>query len=143
MKFEDPQPPITLEDLSDAEAELGLKLPADLKATYLKANGGQPNPYVFENEDLDTVVNEFLALRQSTHGRAEDTYRLLVRDRRLVPANFFPFAVDGAGDYFFVDTATDHGAVYFYRSDSPVEDRLRDLKVGVREFWSRLKAEDA
>lgn len=83
-------------------------------------------------------------MRRSAHGRAEDTYRLLVRERHLVPSNFFPFAVDGAGDYFFVDTATDHGAVYFfYRSDRPVEDRLLDLQVGVREFWSRLKAEDA
>jgi len=118
-------------------------LPDPLRRQYLRANGGSPDPYVFENDELDTVVAAFLPLTATGDGdTAVETYADLVASKGIVPRHFFPFAVDGGGDYFFVDTATAEGAVYFYRSDSAEAAGLVPLHLGVDDFWSALKPED-
>jgi SMI1-KNR4 cell-wall len=108
---------------------------------YLLANGGIPEPYVFEDENLDTVVTEFLPLKSENANTAITCYRDLVLDKKSVPRYFFPFAVDGGGDYFFVDTATPEGAIYFYRHDNASSKPLLNLKVGFERFWALLKDE--
>jgi len=140
MKFEECEIQLTEQDIAAAEASLGIRLPPELRELYFVSNGGYPDPYVHEDDNLDTVVSEFLPLRSERgRGTALVTYRLLVRKKRIVPAHFFPFAVDGGGDYFFVDCASPQGLVYFYASDNT--EPLLALGVGVSEFWSRLKAE--
>ena len=126
--------------IAACEEACGVRLPLSLRECYQESNGGQPEPYVFENDHLDTVVSEFLPLSTDGRGGAVKTYLLLVRERKIVPSHFFPFAVDGGGEYFFVDTKSEEGAVYFFRSDSN-EPGLLPLNLGVREFWQALKPE--
>jgi hypothetical protein len=140
MRFENPEVPVTLDEIKLIESKLSLSLPQKLKEQYLCSNGGSPDPYVYE----DTVVASFLPLLSSRGKRtAIDTYEHLVQSQRIVPHHYFPFAVDGGGDYFFVDCASKDGIVFLYRSDNSFDDDapLVSLGVGVGEFWFRLKPE--
>lgn len=136
--------PLIADDIDEVERDLALKLPIGLRALYLRWNGGSPNPYVYEDSHIDTVVAEVLPLKSFRGtGTSVDSYRHLVLDKKIVPGNFFPFAVDGGGDFFFVDCASSHGSVYFYRSDTASEaDRLVNLEVQIDDFWLQLKDED-
>lgn len=143
MRFDNPEVPVTLDEIKLIEAKLSLSLPQELKEQYLCSNGGSPDPYVYEDDNVDTVVASFLPILSSKGKRtAIDTYEHLVHSQRIVPQHYFPFAVDGGGDYFFVDCASKDGMVYLYRSDNSFDDGpLVSLGVGVGEFWSRLKPE--
>lgn len=140
VNFANPDPPITEDEIRQCEFDCGIRLPPPLRSTYVASNGGEPDSYVFENDELDTVVSEFLPLRSESRETAVQTYQILVMERAIVSRNFFPFAVDGCGDYFFVDTETPDGRVFFFRSDS-VAPSLVFLGMGLNEFWASLKPE--
>jgi hypothetical protein len=141
MIFLDSQDAISMAELQRLEAVMSLVFPEPVKLCYLESNGGSPSPYVFTNDDIDTIVSEFLPLKSTTSGTAVESYRRLVLVAKLVPRSLFPFAVDGGGDYFFVDCASPSGRVYFYRSDTNGTDPLVDLRLGFQEFWESLKPE--
>jgi hypothetical protein len=141
MKFEHADISLTLRDISDAEKEVGLSFPTSLRNHYLTVNGGSPNPYVYEDENVDTTISECLPLRST---RSRDTaivvYQDLVISKGIVPTHFFPFAIDSGGDYLFVDCSSVDGDVYLYQHDT-IYEPLVPLRVGLDEFWARLKPE--
>jgi cell wall assembly regulator SMI1 len=141
MKFTNSEPSINAQDIANAEKTLGIAFPSSVRSLYLSTNGGIPEPYVFENDKVDTVVTEFLPLKSSCKGTALKSYERLVLDKKLVPQQFFPFAIDGGGDYFLVDCSTSNGAVFFYKSDSASSNHLLNLKLGFEQFWTLLKRE--
>jgi cell wall assembly regulator SMI1 len=141
MTFTNPDHQIDEARIDRCEADCGIRLPRALRSTYLASNGGEPEPYVFQTDEVDTVVSEFLPLESDSRGTAVQSYMRLVRERALVAPHFFPFAVDGGGDYFFVDTSTDDGRVFFYRSDSASTLGLLPLGLNVDEFWAALRPE--
>jgi hypothetical protein len=141
MEFLNSDYPLSETRIAECEAACGVLLPLSLRECYLAANGGVPNPYVFENTDLDTVVSEFLPLASESRGTAVQCYQRLVLDRKIVPEGMFPFAMDGGGDYFFTDTTSRDGAVYFFRGDSSGTDALIKLNLGISGFWGALKPE--
>src|SRR2546422_2942263 len=100
MKFTNPEPSINAQDIAIAETTLGINFPPPVRNLYLTTNGGEPDHYVLKNENIDTVVTEFLPLKSGRKGTALNSYERLILDRKLVPRQFFPFAVDGGGDYF-------------------------------------------
>jgi hypothetical protein len=143
MKFLNPEPPLSELQVDECEAGCGLLLPKALRQFYLFSNGGEPEPYVFRDK-IDTVVSEFLPLLTENEDQltAIEVYQHLVLDQAIVPSAFFPFAVDGGGDFFFTDTSTNHGAVYFYNNDALEEsESLVDLELGVADFWKALTPE--
>jgi len=144
MTFQDSYEALTLDEILTITKELKLTLPSELVSLYLDSNGGVPEPYVFEDENIDTVVVEFFPLKSNRIKRtAVSTYGLLVQDKKIVGRNFFPFAIDGGGDYFFVDCTTEKGLVHFYKSDRSANFApLIPLGVGVKQFWDSLKPED-
>ena len=142
MKFNNPEPPITEQDIVQAEIVLGINLPAVIRDFYLSANGGSPEPYVFEDQNIDTVVAEFLPLKSQHKGTVLASYKRLVSEKKLVPWHFLPFAVDGGGDYFFADCSTSDAEVYFYRSDSASNKPLVSLDLAFNQFWRSLKDEN-
>ena len=142
MYFDDSEAPITVEELADIEALILLKLPRPLKNMYVIANGGSPNPYVYEDDQLDTVVASVLPIASSSKQTAVNVYEDLVKSKKIVSSHFFPFAIDGGGDYFFIDCMSQDGLVHFYRSDSSdVGSPLISLGIGVEEFFRKLKPE--
>jgi hypothetical protein len=143
MEFLNPDRPLTDGMISLCEDACGLVLPDPVRQIYLRSNGGEPEPYVFQNDELDTVISQFLPLVSESRGTAVQSYRRLVAEKALVPANLFPFAVDGGGDYFFVDCKTAEGAVYFYRSDTGFDEKLVPLGLNFDKFWGALVSEQA
>ncbi|MBZ9794587.1 SMI1/KNR4 family protein [Mesorhizobium sp. ES1-4] len=141
MEFLNPDQLLTDAMIDQCEEACRLVFPAPVREFYLKANGGEPEFYVFQNDELDTAVSEFLPLVSRSRGTAVQSYRRLVTEKALVPVNLFPFAVDGGGDYFFVDTSTAEGAVYFYRSDTVRDEKLVPLNLNFAAFWATPIAE--
>ena len=141
MQFLNPDPPLTEADIAGCEAACRLRFPAPMRACYLGSNGGKPDPYVFENDEVDTVVARFLPLVSGSRGTAVQSYQRLVSQQAIVPPQFFPFAVDGGGDYFFADTNSPEAMVSFFRADADEDERLLPLNLGIDEFWAFLKPE--
>lgn len=137
MRFLGAKEPLTEEQLDAYEHRLGLTFPPPLRKHYLRTNGGSPEPYMYEDENVDTVVNDCLPLLPAGES-AVSVYNDHVLAKGFVPRHFFPFAVDPGGDYFYVDTSSADGTVYLYRHDTAFE-HLIPLNVGLDEFWSRLK----
>ena len=140
MEFHHCEAPPTEEQIAAFERELGLTFPRSLKEHYLRANGGSPDPYVYEDEDVDTVVSRCLPLRRGSVS-AVGLYEDLVLGKSLVPRHLFPLALDGGGDVFFVETTSEDARVYLWHHDTAFEP-LVPLNVGLDEFWSRLKADE-
>lgn len=133
----------TSEEISKCEGDLGLIFPSALRSLFLENNGGQPELYVYQDEaeDFSAVVNETLPLiTEQDRGTALETYVVLVLEKKLTSPNFFPFAVDPGGDYFFVDCDDADSAVYFFISDS-ASPGLRSLNVSLDDFWSKFVSE--
>lgn len=141
MKFLGSEPSISLAEIEKLEKASGFTLPISLRELYILSNGGSPEPYVFENDQLDTVVSELLPIASSKKGTSINAYQRLVLGKKIVPRQFFPFAIDGGGDYFFADCTTSDARVFFYRSDTADADHLLNLDMGLEEFWSFLKSE--
>ena len=121
---------------------MGLRFPQSLREHYLRANGGYPEPYIYEDDNVDTAVQACLPLRRGK-GSAIDVYEDHVLSKAFVPRHLFPFARDPGGDNFYVDTLSPLGMVYLYRHDVGTgEEPLVALNVGIDEFWSRLKPDE-
>jgi hypothetical protein len=139
MEFLNPGRPVSRAEIADIEVALRLRLPVPLIWQYLQSNGGEPDPYVYEDNNLDTVVAAFLPIVSANASRtARDVYTGLVLEKKIVPQQYFPFAVDGGGDYFFVDCSTEDGEVSFFSAD---DHSLLPLLLGVQHFWQALKPE--
>lgn len=141
MTFDDPGPSLSTKDIERIEHELGVKLPTPVAKKYAESNGGEPDRYVLDMKGVSTVVTEFLPLHADERMNASRSYRLLVLRRKIVARHFFPFAIDGGGDYFFVDTTSEDGCVLFFRADEDPGEELLDLGVSFEEFWSLLSYE--
>ena len=95
MQFTDLDCKLSREMVENVEIDLGISFPVSLKDLFVNFNGGVPAPYVFQNFDLNTVVNETLPLISTQNrGTALYSYQLLVVERQIVNKNYFPFAVD-------------------------------------------------
>jgi hypothetical protein len=113
--------------VKEAEARTGLRFPDRLSWLFTNANGASPS-------DQATGISKFLELRDG-RGSAEWTYEVLVVHFGLVPWQWFPFANDGGGNVFFVDTASPDGSVFFCHLDTaspsdrivPLSETLADL----------------
>jgi hypothetical protein len=135
MNFKFSEAPVTESDLAAAEKKLRIRLPAPVRALYLKTNGGRPLDTTFL--PVDTVIGMFLPLSSERPiSTLVNSYEDLVRHKELVPRHFCPFAYDGGGDYFFVDTKTEKGDVYFY--DSQDDEPIVNLDMDFDTFWASL-----
>ncbi|QDV21468.1 SMI1 / KNR4 family protein [Gimesia panareensis] len=142
MQFTNAGRKLSAEEIEKIESETGLRFPTSLRQFYLKQNGGEPDPYVLEHDELfiSTVISKVLPLLSShDNDTATDTYHNLVIGKALVPRSFFPFAVDGGGDYFFINCNT--GGIHYIKSDRYPEMELIDLQTNLDGFWQLLQPE--
>ncbi|MBS0659295.1 MAG: SMI1/KNR4 family protein [Verrucomicrobia bacterium] len=144
MNFKNPETLPTEDEVASIEKELGFTFPAQIRSFFLENNGADPDPYVFKSDTLNTVVSETLPLVSRTgRGTAVDVYRKLVLERAIVGTNFFPFAIDGGGDYFFVNCDGREAGVYFFNSDTDCpEDRMEKVASSLDAFWGALGPEE-
>ncbi|MFJ9844849.1 SMI1/KNR4 family protein [Kitasatospora sp. NPDC101155] len=143
----DPAPALTLADIRDVEQAIGVSLPEDLRRHYLWGNGGFAirSEFILPERGLEYDVAEWDSMKylRSAEGVLfEDTYRRLVRDRKLIPDQLIPFAVNGGGDFFCMDRATQ--GIVFYVMDYCAEPEvaIRHLTGSLREFLDILVTEE-
>jgi hypothetical protein len=135
-------PGLSEREIANVERLLGFELPDCVKALYMEANGGVPDPYVITTEYTDTVVQEFLKLDGDDGDSAIEVLRTLNATSPL-PPGFLPFAEDAAGDYFMADCTTDDAQVYLRRHDvADGEERVRPIHLGFNEFWAVLEPDN-
>lgn len=90
-----------------------------------------------------TICDTLPLLTGSGRDTAPEAYDDLVLVKRLVPARFFPFAVDSGGDFFFVDCEDKDAAVYLFQSDHfPRETGFASLELGLEDFWDALEPDE-
>ncbi|MCF7982594.1 MAG: SMI1/KNR4 family protein [Pseudomonadales bacterium] len=129
------------EDIESLSASVGIAFPDALKSLFLKYNGGEPEPYNYVDDVVYLMVNETLPLATGRdRDTAIDVYNDLIVGRKVLSAEYFPFAVDAGGNYFFVDCSKPEAPVYFYGHDSI--EPVVNLKVSLDTFWQRLVPED-
>jgi hypothetical protein len=74
MRILNPEPGLSALEVAEIELILGIEFPPAVRSLYLSTNGGEPEPYVFENSNFDTVVAEFLPLKSNRKGTAVSSY---------------------------------------------------------------------
>jgi cell wall assembly regulator SMI1 len=112
-------PAISEREIEAMERQLNLKLPDDLKAHYLRYNGGRPTPRFFEKDDEWYGVHQFMTMIHGDRNTGfEATYSDLVLDNPLFPDGVIPFADDEGGDYFVYSVRPEsYGQILFVQSD--------------------------
>jgi hypothetical protein len=126
-----------VEQIASFERELDIRFPPGLRKHYLRANGGYPEPYNYEDEIVDTVVQGCLPLQYDGYS-AITAYKDQILKKSVLPKHFFPFAYDPGGNLFYVDCSSANGMVYLHWHDVTNEPLIA-LNVDIDEFWSRLK----
>jgi hypothetical protein len=116
-------PAIENVDIEQLERELGVSLPASMKALYLKYNGGMPTrdwfPMADEWEPI--WIHEFLPIATTMIDRP--TIRSMyfqVVGKAGYPQSFIPFAVDPGTNLFCLDSAD--GSIHYWLTDVSSDD---------------------
>lgn len=142
IKLVDPSPAVTADELSDIEAALGITFPDVLKSLWLVSNGGmlEEGRRVYQSEQYENDIKYFLPiLRAKKPGllTADDYYRTLVLEKKILSANLLPFAIDGGGFPFCM--RMEDGAVYFASLESQ---KNIFLEQDLHSFISNVITED-
>lgn len=140
----DSDPPLTEDDLSRAEAEMGVNLPDDLRAFYLQANGGRPEKRLFRRGDEGFLVHYFLPLLENENGppgSVASSFKLwqTIGALETLPMSI-PIAYDEGGNMLLYSLdRKSRGAIFCTRSDSELADRIHFLCGSLSEFLSELQ----
>lgn len=136
IEFKNPDVPISPSVFDAFELEFELTIPEVVKLFYCANNGGEPSHFIFRTEDHELIVNAVLPfVSNTTPHTAVYCYRSLVLSKKLVSRNFFPFAIDPGGEYFFVDCTSSEGPVVTFNSDMTEIEKVSDSFL---QFWDGL-----
>lgn len=139
---------ITEEDIKKVEKIIKLPLPEELKKIYLKYNGGEVEGgrkiYVSE-EGMEYEVKSFLPIgypRFEADSLLEDSYVFFVKEKKLIPKNFIPFAMDSGGFRYCINV--DDGQVYVsnFDKDDDAADYMDLVTSSVENFINKMVTED-
>lgn len=122
MKIIEPEIAVMDPDLDGVEARTGVVLPDDLRAFFLRNNGGIPVPDTYLCGGVLYTVSHFIPIKDNEHG-LEQAFRFLWNDERS-PENVIPIAMALGGDVFLysIDEAT-FGNILIARSDYVDDER--------------------
>lgn len=139
---------ITDADIARVEKTIRLTLPDELKNLYRKYNGGEVEGgrkiYVTD-AGVEYEVKHFLPIaypRFEADALLEDSYIFFVKEKKLIPKNFIPFAMDSGAFRYCVNV--DDGQVYFSnfdKDDTPINCMER-VASSIEQFVNGLVTED-
>ncbi len=115
-------PPLSEEDVSQFERELGIDLPDDYRQFLLTHNGGRPEPEVFpvEGDPDASMVDWFLGIQE---GAYEDLRNHLKVFRDRVPPELLPIARDPGDNLIYIAVlGPNRGRVNFWDHEEEVEE---------------------
>jgi cell wall assembly regulator SMI1 len=138
---------ISDDDIKKVEKLIKLSFPSDLKNFYLKYNGGEVEGgrkiYLGKN-GMEYEVKNFLPIghpRFEADALLEDSYVFFVKEKKLIPRNFIPFAMDSGGFRYCINA--DDGKVYFSNLDKEGKpaDCMELVAPSIDEFINTLITE--
>ncbi|OOF13493.1 hypothetical protein BZG79_08080 [Salinivibrio sp. MA427] len=118
----------------ELERELGQKLPKDLIQHYHLYNGGRldEKSYFDGGGLIELQIEEFLVMGENSNLSFESTIKRIKNEKKLIPRDFFPFAINSGGDFYCMDTC---GKIYFCSMDmSNSFDNVTLISNSITEF---------
>ena len=144
MIFHETSDAITSEEISNIEDRLKINFPEEFKEHYLKDNGGYPERDSYPwTDSSSTTVNTFLSMKYEGFGNLENTYINLILDKKYLPKEILPFAIDDGGNFFCISSRSeDYGAIYYCNNDEyendEVEVPMKPVEKSFNEFINKL-----
>ena len=136
---------LTLDDIRAIEIKLNIKLPKQLVKHYLKFNGGIPEKPVFysDDSDIETSVHTFLPMKYKDEVgyTLEDGY-LDFKNRKVIPEEFLPFALDAGGNLFCINLESGQVVIIWLDLGEVNEKAIRWLANDFDVFLNSLNEED-
>lgn len=120
-EFYHSEKPINDRDLDDSERLMNAKIPLQLRNFMLEHNGGMPENDAFLDDDGEWVaIHELIPIKyykesSNNKNRLMPYIAMDLWERKLIPKNFLPFAIDCGGNYFCIDL--NNGKIYYYTLD--------------------------
>ncbi|MGI4736998.1 MAG: SMI1/KNR4 family protein [Janthinobacterium lividum] len=135
---------LTLNDIAQAEAIMGIELPPQFKEFYLRHNGGVPSKaYVFDDniEDfIETSVFSSLRYKLPDSETLEEDYQNLT-GRDVLPALYLPFANDWGGNLFCLNLSTQQVVFILMDMGEFTEDCVSIIALSFDTFLDSLVSE--
>jgi hypothetical protein len=129
--------PLSEAEFSATEKELGLSIRRELRALFLRCNGGRPKKSYYESSRIMVQLGRVLPVQRPDTPRREWLGSVVERAARYgLPKSTIPFGFDnGEAGVFCVDAKT--GRVVYWVHDEP-EDPIKDVAASLDEFLSSL-----
>jgi hypothetical protein len=138
VKFSDCKAAASEEEVRSVERACKLSFPDGLRRLFLEANGGKPDPVLYDYGGLCIVVQRTLVLKAVGMVYSATLAYQQLTQRVLVPTSWFPFAIDPGGNVLLADCSSPEGMVYVCRTDA-ARKRSAPLNVGIDEFWTHMR----
>ena len=143
--------PLTLSQIRSVEKKLNIHFPSSLIELYLLYNGGiiegNRNIYIAPNEN-DYYIKYFLPIDNKSNYPYidfESIYNEYVREKRIIPVDFIPFALEGGGWPFCINKS--NSKIYIanlenFEEDESLPIKMEEIAPSIRCFISNSKTEE-
>lgn len=143
-KFANTKPKITNKDIQEIEMRYNFTFPNEYREHYLSYNGGEPEKYVFVDEDGDEyIIQQFIPI--NVGNRDLDSVLNVLRRDHIIQDWLIPFAEEPSGDLYCFSISDDsEGEVYLWYHeviDNP-DDSYSYLCSSLSEFINRMKEDN-
>lgn len=142
IKLINTSPSVTENDILSTQKMLGFSIPEPLKKTYLSNNGGvlENERCIYQSESYELDVKYFLPIMHSRKDgvfTVERLYEILALEKKLVPKNMLPFAIDGGGFPFCINIEDE--TIHFFNLENE-----KDIKIenNLHDFVSKVMSEE-
>ncbi|WP_086224895.1 SMI1/KNR4 family protein [Campylobacter devanensis] len=98
-------------DFKDIERKIGIKFSDHFKSFIKKVNGASPKQSVITISNKKYILNDILDFNINCEYTTEEIYNNL----RDIIGDYYPFARDGFGNYYLINTEND--TVQFYNHE--------------------------
>jgi len=142
IKLIDSSPAVYVDELGEIELKLGITFPQALKSVWLANNGGvlEGERRVYQSTQYENDIKYFLPVLHAKNAgilTVDSFYKTLVYEKKLLPRNFVPFAIDGGGFPYCIEI--NQGAVYFCDLENQEENILES---DLDSFFEKILTED-
>lgn len=142
LKLIHSSPAVSVDELDEIESTLGVTFPQNLKSMWLANNGGilEGGRRVYQGAQYENDIKYFLPVlyvKNSGILTVEKYYKSLTFEKKILPGNFIPFAIDGGGFPYCVER--NKGTVYFCNLENQEENFL---EPDLDSFVEKIVTED-
>lgn len=133
---------LTENDIKEIEEMLQISIPRQLADHYLNCNGGTPEDNFLYSElsDIEISIQSFLPMKYKDEigFTVESMYANFV-NKKVIPAQYLPFAIDYGGNLFCMDLNTNEIVIIWMDQGEVTENEIHVLFPSFDEFLAALE----